>query len=179
YFFCSQSGCPDGCGLPSGVTQGTDGNFYGVTFEGSAVFQLTPNGVLTILHKFNGESDGAGAVGGILQATNGKFYGTTTEGGSTTCDFGFGCGTIFSVDTGLDPFVTFLMKVGKTGHSAGILGQGFTGATNVSFNSIPTSFTVESDTFLTAIVPVGAATGFVTVTTPGATLTSNVPFQVL
>ncbi len=41
------------------------------------------------------------------------------------------------------------------------------------------TFTVHSDTFLTAIVPSGATTGSVSVTTPGGTLNSNVPFTVL
>jgi len=36
-----------------------------------------------------------------------------------------------------------------------------------------------SDTFIKATVPVGATTGYVTVTTPSGTLTSNVPFNVL
>jgi uncharacterized repeat protein (TIGR03803 family) len=33
YSFCSQSDCADG-EYPSGLTQGTDGNFYGVTYSG-------------------------------------------------------------------------------------------------------------------------------------------------
>jgi hypothetical protein len=36
----------------------------------------------------------------------------------------------------------------------------------------------QSDIYLTATVPQGATTGFVTVTTPGGTLQSNVVFQV-
>jgi hypothetical protein len=51
--------------------------------------------------------------------------------------------------------------------------------TSVSFNGTPATFTVESDTYLTATVPVGATTGSVTVTTPSGTLTSNVPFHVI
>lgn len=35
-----------------------------------------------------------------------------------------------------------------------------------------------SDTFLTAVVPNGALTGFVTVSTPSGPLTSNVPYRV-
>src|SRR5580658_2036795 len=51
--------------LPVGVVvQGTDGNFYGTTFEGGAsnncdggcgtVFKITPSGALTTLHSFDG-----------------------------------------------------------------------------------------------------------------------------
>jgi hypothetical protein len=49
----------------------------------------------------------------------------------------------------------------------------------VSLNGIPASFTVKSDTFITATVPPGATTGYVTVVTPNGTLTSNVPFHVI
>jgi hypothetical protein len=56
--------------------------------------------------------------------------------------------------------------------------QGFTGTTNVSFNGASASFTVVSDTYLTATVPSGATTGFVNVTTPGGTLKSNRMFLV-
>jgi hypothetical protein len=38
---------------------------------------------------------------------------------------------------------------------------------------------VKSDTLITAIVPAGATTGYVTVTKPSGTLTSNVPFHVI
>jgi hypothetical protein len=38
---------------------------------------------------------------------------------------------------------------------------------------------VSSKTYITATVPAGATTGTVQVTTPGGTLSSNVPFQVL
>src|SRR5260370_40711144 len=57
----------------------------------------------------------------------------------------------------------------------GILGQGLTGTTSVTFNGVAaTSFNVGADTFMTAVVPSGATTGPVAVTTPGGTLTSNV-----
>jgi uncharacterized repeat protein (TIGR03803 family) len=108
----------------------------------------------------------------LLQATNGKFYGTTSEGGNS------GDGTVFSLDVGLSPFVAFVRPYGKVGQTGGILGQGFTGTTSVSLNGTPAAFTVKSDTFITATVPPGATTGFVTVVTPSGTLTSNVPFRV-
>ena len=50
-----------------------------------------------------------------------------------------------------------------------VTGSGFTGATAVSFGAIPaTSFTVDSDTQITAIVPGGFAHALIKVTTPVA-----------
>jgi len=59
------------------------------------------------------------------------------------------------------------------------LGQGLSGTTNVSLNGVPTNFGVKSDTLLIATVPAGATNGYVTVTTPSGTLTSNAPFYVI
>jgi uncharacterized protein (TIGR03437 family) len=61
-----------------------------------------------------------------------------------------------------------------------ILGQRLTGATSVTFNGVPAAtFSVVSDTYMTAVVPSGATTGKVVVTTPGGALTSNVSFRVV
>ena len=80
---------------------------------------------------------------------------------------------------GLGPFVTSVRSQGKVGQAAGILGQGFTGVTSVSFNGVQANFTIGSDTFIKATVPSGATSGYVTVTTPSGTLTSNLPFHVI
>ena len=58
-----------------------------------------------------------------------------------------------------------------------IQGQGFTGATAVAFNKIPATFTVVSDTLMTATIPAGVKTGYVTVTTPSGVLKSNEQFR--
>ena len=163
---------------PFGVlVQATDGNFYGTTNAGGAngdgtVFEITPTGTLTTLHNFDG-TDGAGAQSGLLQATNGTLYGNTFGGGAS------GNGTVFSLSTGLGPFVTFLPAARPVGGMVEILGQGFTGATGVSFNGTPAAFTGKSDTYLTATVPAGASTGSIIVTEPGGTLTSNKTFRVV
>jgi uncharacterized repeat protein (TIGR03803 family) len=170
--------------IPEGTVQATDGNLYGATDYGGddacgggdagcgSLYNLTLAGILTNLHDFE-ITDGAYAQGAMLQSTNGIFYGTTSSGGTN------GVGTVYSLDMGLGPFVTFVRTAGKVGQTGGMLGQGFTGTTNVSLNGIPASFTVMSDTFLKATVPTGATTGYVTVTTPSGTLTSNVPFHVI
>ena len=187
YSFCSEGGsCPDGRFPYAGLIQATDGNFYGTTYEGGTggtLFEITPQGILSTLHSFCGEPgcpDGQGPEAPLVQATNGLFYGTTYYGGldNRRCN-GDGCGTIFSLDTGLAPFIAFIHSWGKIGQTVGILGQGFIGTTSVMLNGVPANFMVVSDTYLTAAVPPGGTTGYVTVTTPNGVLTSNVPFHVI
>lgn len=175
------------------LNQATDGNFYGVTGGSGGVpcnaysgcgtlFRITPSGILTTLYIFcsqNDCADGSYAGGGLLQATDGMLYGTTTEGGNINCAAPLGCGTVYRPNIGLGPFVKLGRYSGKVGQTGGILGQGFTGTTSVSLNGTPAQFRVISDTFLKVMVPPGATTGYVTVTTPSGTLTSNVPFHVL
>jgi len=178
----------DGIGPFGTLTIATDGNIYGTTsglknpgvYNDGTIFRITPSGELTTLHGFNG-SDGFDPAGGLFQGTDGKFYGTTADGGNFSCSQGEGqgCGSIFSLDVGLTPFVIFVQRSARVNQVAGILGRGFTGTTSVSFNGTAASFMVASNTFIKATVPPGATTGYVTVTTPGGKLTSNVPFHVL
>jgi uncharacterized repeat protein (TIGR03803 family) len=178
--FGSQS--PDGANPVGGLVQGTDGNLYGVTPNGGSscgvVFKITTSGTFTILHSFD-FTDGCLPHAGLVQATNGLFYGTTTvDGNSNNCSGG-GCGTVFSLDVGLKPFVAFVLPAGAVGDTAEMLGQGFTGTTGVTFNGLPaSSFHVVSDTYLTAVVPAGAGTGPVVVTTQTGTLKSNKNFRI-
>jgi hypothetical protein len=137
-------------------------------------------GALTTLYSFTQEDDGAEPLGNLVQDTNGVFYGVTGFGGDLTCGaLGMGCGTVFSLNLGLSPFVTFVFSAGAPGQTGGILGQGLSSATQVAINGLPANFTVVSDTFLNVVIPHGATTGYVTVTTSSGILTSNVPFRVL
>jgi IPT/TIG domain-containing protein len=90
-----------------------------------------------------------------------------------------GDGTVFSMATGLGPFVSLQPNAGLLNNTINILGQGLTGSTSVSFNGAAAKFKVVSDIDITATVPVTATTGPVTVTTPGGKLTSNQPFRVV
>jgi hypothetical protein len=59
------------------------------------------------------------------------------------------------------------------------MGVSLTQTTKVTFGGVTaTSFTVNSDTNVTAIVPTGAKTGKIVVTTPGGTATSPTRFTV-
>jgi len=158
------------------LVQGTDGNFYGTTYKGGndhlgTIFEITSGGTLTTLHNFVGP-DGAYLYGGLVQRTAGGFYGMTNGGGST------GAGTVFSLAIGLGPFVKTLPTSGAVGSSVIILGTDLTGATSVTFSGTTAMFIVVSSSEIMTTVPVGATTGSVVVTTPSATLTSNVNFTV-
>jgi uncharacterized repeat protein (TIGR03803 family) len=75
--------------------------------------------------------------------------------------------------------LTFNPTSGPAGTSVTITGTGLTGATKVTFGGIlATAFTVDSDTQITATVPVGAITGKILVTTPGGTTSSAASFTV-
>jgi uncharacterized repeat protein (TIGR03803 family) len=174
---------PDGIDPTGQLVEGTDGNFYGTTEFGGdypicesgcgTVFQITPDGVLRTLHSFS-YGDGAHPQGGPVQHTSGVFYGTTDVGGIY-----HGFGTAFSMDMGLGPFIKTVLNFGRVGSTVQILGTDLTGATAVTFNGKPaTCFAVVSDTFMTAMVPDGATTGRIEVTTPKGTLKSNVNFNV-
>jgi uncharacterized repeat protein (TIGR03803 family) len=84
----SFAGGSDGQHPYAGVIQGSDGNFYGTTYQGGAggygtVFKVTPSGTETILHSFTGgSSDGANPEAGLTLGSDGNFYGDTYLGGA-------------------------------------------------------------------------------------------------
>ena len=89
-------GTGDGSNPEAGLIQGSDGFFYGTTYNGGAsgsgtVFKVGTTGSLTTLHSFTGGSDGSNPQGGIVQGSDSNFYGTTSDGGTS------GDGTIFVV----------------------------------------------------------------------------------
>jgi uncharacterized repeat protein (TIGR03803 family) len=171
-------GSTDGAFPMAGLVEGTDGNLYGTTEEGGSsnigtLFQITKNGTFTPLYSFDIEV-GSTLQSAPMQHTNGRFYGLSAGGGPDDN------GTVYTLDMGLGPFVTFVRPSGRVGQLTEIFGQGLTGTTDVTFNGIAaTTFKVVNDTFMTAVVPSGATTGKVVVTTPGGTLTSNVSFRVI
>jgi uncharacterized repeat protein (TIGR03803 family) len=182
YNFCSLASCKDGDVPYGGLVQATDGNFYGTTVYGGTnnlgtIYQITPKGNHTVLHSFQNTT---GSLFGeypevtLAQNTNGVLYGDTLGGGTAAK------GVFYSIDVGLKPFVSMVAWYGKVGQTIEILGQGLTGTTAVSFNgTAATTFTVVSDTYVTAVVPSGTTAGFVSVTAPAGELTSNRQFRVL
>jgi hypothetical protein len=67
---------------------------------------------------------------------------------------------------------------GAVGAAVTIIGSSLSGASNVSFNGTPAAFQTLSPYQISAVVPAGATTGPIQVTTASGTLSSNGSFQV-
>ena|SRR5215469_256416 len=99
----------DGSFPEAGVILDSAGNLYGTTAEGGTgcqnpagcgvVFKLDSDGNETILHAFTGGADGSSPAAELLRDPMGSFYGTASGGGNLNRCVGFGCGTIFKLDT--------------------------------------------------------------------------------
>jgi len=135
--FCSQGSptiyqCLDGM-APYGVTEGSDGNFYGTTRAGGkfgnqtnegTAFMLTPSGTFTTLYSFCSQLDpktfdcldGALPNGGVIEASDGNFYGTTDSGGANG-DPGFG--TVFKLAVSFPTQVPANLTISPGQHSFG------------------------------------------------------------
>jgi uncharacterized repeat protein (TIGR03803 family) len=162
------------------LTIANDRNFYGEaaackdgTCEGSAIFEVTSKGVFKLLHTFVSASDGTKASSPLFLSTNGIFYGVTELGGSN------GGGTAYSLNTGLQPFVSLSPTSGAIGNTINIYGQGFTQkGTKVLFKGVKAKFKLMTGNYLQAVVPAGATSGSVKVKTPSGTLQSIQVFTV-
>ncbi len=101
----SFAGQPLDGALPSAaLIQGSDGNFYGTTYQGGTasqgtVFKMDSSGAVTTLHSFTGEPltgqplDGAYPKSRVIEDSDGNFYGTTQLGGMADK------GTVFKMDS--------------------------------------------------------------------------------
>jgi uncharacterized repeat protein (TIGR03803 family) len=90
------------------LMEGTNGNFYGTTYQGGAstegaIFEMTPGGAVTPVYAFTGGTDGAYPKAGLVQGIDGNLYGTASLGGTSTC------GTVYKITYGgmLTPLYSF------------------------------------------------------------------------
>lgn len=167
------------------LLQVTDGSLYGVNGDngpsgGGSIYRLTSANVFTaFLFPNPPPVDGDLPDSTLLQNTNGLAYGTTPSGGPTSCN---PCqGVFFSVATGDAAFVNLepTQKTGLVGAKIGMFGQGFSSSSAVKFGGVASVSVTRSGTaYLTAVVPAGAHTGAVTVTTGSTTLASPQTFKV-
>lgn len=155
----------------SGFTPASGGIGDVVTINGSgfvAGLQVSFNGVPTGYSPISLTQITAPVPTG---ATTGPISITTT-GGTATSSIPF---TVVPPPT----LTSFSPPSGNPGATVVVNGTNFTTATAVRFNAVTATFTVESATRITAVVPALALTGPITVTTPGGTATSATNFTVI
>jgi uncharacterized repeat protein (TIGR03803 family) len=110
----SFTGGSDGGSPAAGLSQGTDGNFYGTTYGGGpdgdgGIFKITPQGALTPLYLFTGGNDGSSSMAMLVQGIDGDFYGTTQFGGVDDD------GVVFKINPlAAPPTLTSIAKVSGT-----------------------------------------------------------------
>lgn len=110
----------------AGVTMDSKGHIYGTTALGGygggncieqgcgTVFRLDPNGGATMLYRFTDGTDGAYPLASLITDKKGNLFGTASNGGDPSCDYGFGCGTVFRLDNKgrLTPLYAFTTQTG-------------------------------------------------------------------
>ena len=120
YNFCSQPNCTDGSTPYSSLIKGPHGNLFGTTAEGGnackstgcgTVFELTPDGIYSVLYNFKGSPDGSVPIEGLFRDSAGNLYGTTAIGGTGDN------GTIFEITTSGSEKVLYRFTGGNDGYS--------------------------------------------------------------
>jgi uncharacterized repeat protein (TIGR03803 family) len=153
--------------IPTGLTLGNDGNFYGLTDSGGdtnlnsgygygTVFKLNTNGQLATLVYFN-NTNGASSTAAPTLGTDGNIYGTTFQGGDLNLNFSYGDGTVFRATT--NGILTTLVKFNSTTIGANPTGltpgndDNFYGTTQIGgSNGDGTIFRVTTNGSLTTLV---------------------------
>lgn len=94
-----------------------NGLLYGTTLEGGstdrgAIFRSSLSGKATVIYSFQGGSDGLEPTSG-LTPFRGSFYGVTHGGGGNGCRGGYGCGTVYAVDSSGKERIVYRFKPNK------------------------------------------------------------------
>lgn len=141
-----------------------------VTITGVSLTQTTAVTIGTKPASFAVDSDTQITATVPAGAKTGTTIIVTTAGGTATSKAKF---------TVVPEVTSFTPTSGPTGTSVTITGNSFTGTTKVTFGGVAaTSYKAKSDTTVDALVPAGAVTGPIAVTTAGGTGTSTTKFTV-
>jgi uncharacterized repeat protein (TIGR03803 family) len=203
YNLCSQTGCADGFSPVIPLLQHTNGKFYGSTSGnslGGSYFYSLDMGLAPFVKMVNW----GGKVGNTVELLGQGFTGTTGVSFNgvagtfnnvsdtymtVTVPAGALTGTVtVTTFTGsmasnraflvLPTITSFSPKSGTVGSKVTITGISLTQTVRVTIGGKSASFTVNSDTQVTATVPPGAVSGKITITTAGGVASAGT-FQVV
>ncbi|HEV2473200.1 MAG TPA: choice-of-anchor tandem repeat GloVer-containing protein, partial [Chthonomonadales bacterium] len=174
----SFTGGSDGSYPFAGLTQTSDGNLLGTTYEGGSggygtVFRIATSGSLTTLYSFTNGSDGGYPYGRLIQAADGSVYGATGNAGSG------GDGTVYVLSLPDTPkAITFTNNpltggVGCTG-TVILASKAPAGGTAVSLSSSASS--VAQPVVSSISIPYGAISGTFNITSSPVSAVTPVTF---
>lgn len=113
---------------------------------------------------------------------NGRLYAVVAPNGETAIYEYDATGNILAIrrlPAGTLTLFSFNPHEGVPGDRVTFLGSGFaTGQTTVFFNGMTAQVLESSATHVIAVVPDGATTGPITLTTPGGSITTSIPFTI-
>jgi len=185
--------------VPSSATSGT----ISVTTAGGTA---TSGSALSVSPRVTGFTPGSALVGATVTISGNAFGGATdvlfngvtavpatviptkvtvpvpadASTGKLTVVTAAGAGQSAATFKVLPKLTSFSPGSGVVGTSVTIAGSGFTDVTAVKFNGhLASTYTRDSSTQITAMVPLGATTGRISVTTAGGTTTSATSFTVV
>jgi uncharacterized repeat protein (TIGR03803 family) len=179
---CYPGGSP--LGPEAGLLEASNGLLYGSTlalgtYGFGSIFAVSPQG--TSFQKiaefdFSNGADPATEGPALTQGSDGSLYGTTAGGGA-----GQG-GTVFQLNLGLTPPLPRIRLAqpssGAVGTTIRLTGNYLLNLTGVSFNGTPATFTPINVNYAETVVPAGATTGPITVTTMNGSITTKSSFTV-
>jgi uncharacterized repeat protein (TIGR03803 family) len=179
-------GCGQGLiiGPEAGLLEASNGMLYGSTtgaglYTDGTIFQIGLDGSnFKNVWMFQG-ADGEEPLSegpAVIQGSDGNLYGTTYAGGA-----GQG-GTVFKLELGLTPPLPKIQliqpRAAAPGTTIRLKGNYLLGLSEVSFNGVSAAFTPVNVNYADAVVPAGATTGPITVTTPNGSSTTKMSFKV-
>ncbi|UWZ83766.1 choice-of-anchor tandem repeat GloVer-containing protein [Occallatibacter riparius] len=184
----------DGVDSESGLVEGDSGYLFGLCSGGGTaqgvqvaagtIFRMDVGGInfLTIFNFYrasgsNGVGPGSAPLSTPMLHTNGRIYGLTSHGGTSLWgSITYGAyddgGELFSIPSGSGPIISVVgRRSANVNDRIGIIGQGLSTVTGVTFGGIaasPATVKSLSDTYMEVVVPPGARTGILRVYTPTA-----------
>lgn len=166
--FTVKTGCPAIASFsPTSGPVGTSVVITGSGFSGTTTVQFNGQSA-----QFTVNSNSQVTATVPQNATTGPITVVTPSGPATSS-------SNFTVTASVAPTIrSFSPTEGCPGLSVTIDGTNLSGATTVRFNGIQATFTIESSSRISAVVPIGATTGPVSVGSPNGTATSQSNFIV-
>jgi uncharacterized repeat protein (TIGR03803 family) len=169
-------------GGPTALIEGSDGNLYGATLGGvrnegySQLFRIGKTGRYSVVYSMRDLRLDGVCQCSLVQGSDGIVYGTAVAGGKD------GGGLYFALDAGQPKPAPrprrFTPRSGAAGTKVLIWGSNLLSA-SVRFHGTAASAVSNSGSnYIWATVPPGAATGPITVTTPGGTAGTQASFTV-